>query len=169
MLQIRQVTHLGVLFIISGGVGISKHMYLQGGLYLSTTGGTAGLLNYYETTTSFTMRFETHGSGGTTVDATMQLARIGNITTMTLWGFTLDPNGDWVQSNSSYYLPTRFRPSTTIDIVCHTINLGTWLDTGIFNIASTGYCNLKKSYASANFSAGAGSGLAGTLTCTYLN
>ena len=113
------------------------------------------------------MRFETHGSGGTTADATMQLARIGNITTMTLWGFVMDPNGDWIKSNSAFYLPARFRPTTAIDVVCHTINLGTWLDTGIFNISANGFCNLKKSYSSIYFSSG--SGLAGTLTCTYLN
>ena len=60
--------------IISGRVGISKNMYHNGGLYLSTTGGTAGQLNYYEAKASHTMRFKASGRGGTTSDVVLTIS-----------------------------------------------------------------------------------------------
>ena len=155
--------------IISGGVGISKHMYLNGGLYLSTSGGTPSVLDYCETGVSFSVLFKSTVGGGTTNTITVKLSRVGNIVNMIVPNMSIDVNGGYIISDATTYLPARFQPlNTYTDFTCHTVNLGVYQDTGIFTVGSTGQILIYKAQGgSIYFGVGAGSGITNVSSFTW--
>ena len=135
---------------------------------LPTSGGTATALNYYESNVNFPMMFQGAGGGGTTTTVNLTISRMGNIVNIIMPIVNINSNGSYITTNSAYYLPTRFRPSAVyIDYCMHSMNIATYLETGMINVCNTGVINICKSSSSVSFGVGTGSGTANVFHMVY--
>ena len=141
------------------------------GISLPTIDGTVAILNYYERSTVFPVMFQSTGAGGTTAIVNIFLTRIGNIVQIQIPDMYINANGGSITSNPGYYLPTRFCPNTTgvtwLDFPIHTINIGSYQDTGTLSIKTTGQILIYKSNIVPYFGIGAGSGITSNTNITY--
>ena len=151
----------------SGGIS-GTTITASTGLVLPTTGGTAATLNYYESNFNFPMMFQGAGGGGTSTTVNLTISRIGNIVNIIMPIVNINSNGSYITTNSAYYLPTRFRPSAVyIDYCMHSMNIATYLETGMINVCATGCINICKSSSSVSFGVGTGSGTANVFHMVY--
>ena len=163
-------TMTGVL-TCAGGASIAKNLYVGTGIMLPTTGGTASILDYYERLTVFPVMFQSTYAGGTTAIVNLFLTRIGNIVQIQMPNMNINANGGSITSNPGYYLPTRFCPNTTgviwLDFPIHTINIGSYQDSGTLSINTTGQILIYKSNIVPYFGIGLGSGITSNTNITY--
>jgi len=137
-------------------------------ILLPTSGGTATALNYYESNVNFPMMFQGAGGGGTTTTVNLTISRIGNIVNIIMPIVNINSNGSYITTNSAYYLPTRFRPSAVyIDYCMHSMNIATYIETGMINVCNTGAINICKSSSVVGFGVGTGSGTANIFHMVY--
>jgi hypothetical protein len=155
-------------FINIGTNSMTCGAITSSGIYLPTSGGTATALNYYESNVNFPMMFQGAGGGGTTTTVNLTISRIGNIVNIIMPIVNINSNGSYITTNSAYYLPTRFRPSAVyIDYCMHSMNIATYLETGMINVCNTGVINICKSSSSVSFGFGPGSGTANVFHMVY--
>ena len=152
--------------IVSGGVGISKKLYVGDSLYLPTSGGTSSALNYYEEGTS-TLTLSGLWASNPTVIASW--CRIGSIVFIQTQSASVSSTNASGSSFSITGFPSRLYPSrvayfyfpliatqggTTINTVGNINNSGTMSVSGTFTsstvcgLPSSFFmdCNLKDSY-----------------------
>lgn len=134
-------TSTGTLIVPNGGAAIGLDLWVGGGVYLPTSGGTASALAYYEETSLSTDITLILGvAPWSRLNITLGITRVGNVVTVK-WppidGYWPVAGGDDLMNVTA--LSSRFRPSSTIAWIYNrningtTTNGAVWLTTdGIF-------------------------------------
>jgi hypothetical protein len=134
----------GGALTVAGGCGFNKNVYVGGGVYLPTSGGTASPLNYYEETTHVT-KWRKGYDGTLTADKTLKLTRIGNIVFCNIPVIVPVANDattakELVMIETA--VPARFRPSATTksqfiqiyDATANTMGVPEITDAGVIRV-----------------------------------